>query len=321
MNFSIVNILFLSIFIGFIADNPEVDYLQIIPGTVEKVEMIYLPGGAFTMGSPKSEKNHFGDEGPQHEIEIAPFWIGKYEITWDIYELFIAREIDSKKPTEVLGDEVSIEVDAVSGATQPYTDMSFGMGIDGYPAICMTQLSAVKFCEWLSAMTGNFYRLPTEAEWEFACRAGTKTAYSFGDDPEDLHLYAWYEGNSKGAYQKVGKKKPNPWGLFDMHGNVSEWTLDQYIPTVYNKRKRKTVSNPRVIPKKTYPKSVRGRAWTDQPSRLRSASRRPSSKQWKKRDPQIPKSLWWHTDAPFVGFRIVRPLNTPTVEEQKTYWN
>ena len=98
MNFSIVNILFLSIFIGFIADNPEVDYLQIIPGTVEKVEMIYLPGGTFTMGSPKSEKNHFGDEGPQHEIEIAPFWIGKYEITWDIYELFIAREIDSKKP-------------------------------------------------------------------------------------------------------------------------------------------------------------------------------------------------------------------------------
>ena len=203
MNFSIVNILFLSIFIGFIADNSEVDYLQIIPGTVEKVEMIYLPGGTFTMGSPKSEKNHFGDEGPQHEIEIAPFWIGKYEITWDIYELFIAREIDSKKPTEVLGDEVSIEVDAVSGATQPYTDMSFGMGIDGYPAICMTQLSAVKFCEWLSAMTGNFYRLPTEAEWEFACRAGTKTAYSFGDDPADLDLYAWYEGNSKGAYQKV----------------------------------------------------------------------------------------------------------------------
>ena len=131
MNFSIVNILFLSFFIGFIADSSEVDYLQIIPGTVEKVEMIYLPGGTFTMGSPKSEKNHFGDEGPQHEIEIAPFWIGKYEITWDIYELFIAREIDSKKPTEVLGDEVSIEVDAVSGSTQPYTDMSFGMGIDG----------------------------------------------------------------------------------------------------------------------------------------------------------------------------------------------
>ena len=170
-------------------------------------------------------------------------------------------------------------------------------------------------------MTGNFYRLPTEAEWEFACRAGTKTAYSFGDDPADLDIYAWYEGNSEGTYQKVGQKKPNPWGLHDMHGNVSEWTLDQYIPTVYNKRKRKTVSNPRVIPTKVYPRAVRGGAWTDKPSRLRSASRRPSSKQWKKRDPQIPKSLWWHTDAPFVGFRIVRPLNTPTVEEQKTYWN
>ena len=321
MKKSILNIFLLILFLGFTNENVNHDYLQSIPGTKQKVDMVYIPGGKFTMGSPKSEKNHFGDEGPQHEVQIAPFWMAKYEITWDIYELFMAREIDSKKPTKALGGEVSIDVDAVSGATQPYTDMSFGMGVEGYPAICMTQLSALKFCKWLSAMTGNFYRLPTEAEWEFACRAGTKTAYSFGDDPEDLDIYAWYEGNSEGTYQKVGQKKPNPWGLHDMHGNVSEWTLDQYIPTVYNKRKRKTVSNPRVIPTKVYPRAVRGGAWTDKPSRLRSASRRPSSKQWKKRDPQIPKSLWWHTDAPFVGFRIVRPLNTPTVEEQKTYWN
>ena len=105
-----------------------------------------------------------------------------------------------------------------------------------------------------------------------------------------------------------------------MHGNVSEWTLDQYIPPVYNTRKNITI-DPFEVPKKIYPKTVRGGSWMDGPSRLRSASRRPSSKKWKKRDPQIPKSKWWHTDAPFVGIRVVRPLNTPDVEQQKKYWN
>ena len=299
----------------------EKEYLQSIPGTQEKVKMVFISGGTHNMGSPKSEKGHFGDEGPQHKVKIDPFWMGKFEITWDLYELFLAREIDSKKPQKVMGKEVDIHIDAVSGATQPYTEMSFGMGIEGYPAICMTQLAAVKFCEWLSAMTGNFYRLPTEAEWEYACRAGTRTAYSFGDDPENLDIYAWHEGNSNGAYHQVGQKEPNPWGLHDMHGNVSEWTLDQYIPTVYKKRKRKTVKNPLEKPKKVYPRVVRGGAWSDKATRLRSAARRPSSKKWKKRDPQIPKSLWWHTDAPFVGFRVVRPFNTPPSEKQKTYWN
>lgn len=311
--------LFSLVFLGFGPE--EKGYIQNIPGTPEVIEMAFIPGGTFSMGSPKSEQGHFGDEGPQHLVEVAPFWMGKFEITWDLYELFISRGIDKKRPATVSGKEVDIDVAAVSGATQPYTEMSFGMGVEGYPAICMTQLAAVKFCEWLSAMTGNFYRLPTEAEWEYACRAGTKTAYSFGDTPSNLDIYAWHEGNSGGAYHKVGQKEPNPWGLYDMHGNVSEWTLDQYVPTVYNTRKRKTVDNPLQTPTKTYPRVVRGGAWSDKPNRLRSAARRPSSKKWKKRDPQIPKSLWWHTDAPFVGFRVVRPLETPSPLEQNKYWN
>lgn len=311
--------LFSLVFLGFGPE--EKGYIQNIPGTPEVIEMAFIPGGTFSMGSPKSEQGHFGDEGPQHLVEVAPFWMGKFEITWDLYELFISRGIDKKRPATVSGKEVDIDVAAVSGATQPYTEMSFGMGVEGYPAICMTQLAAVKFCEWLSAMTGNFYRLPTEAEWEYACRAGTKTAYSFGDNPSNLDIYAWHEGNSGGAYHKVGQKEPNPWGLYDMHGNVSEWTLDQYVPTVYNTRKRKTVDNPLQTPTKTYPRVVRGGAWSDKPNRLRSAARRPSSKKWKKRDPQIPKSLWWHTDAPFVGFRVVRPLETPSPLEQNKYWN
>jgi formylglycine-generating enzyme required for sulfatase activity len=311
--------LFSLVFLGFGPE--EKGYIQNIPGTPEVIEMAFIPGGTFSMGSPKSEQGHFGDEGPQHLVEVDPFWMGKFEITWDLYELFISRGIDKKRPATVSGKEVEIDVAAVSGATQPYTEMSFGMGVEGYPAICMTQLAAVKFCEWLSAMTGNFYRLPTEAEWEYACRAGTKTAYSFGDNPSNLDIFAWHEGNSGGAYHKVGQKEPNPWGLYDMHGNVSEWTLDQYLPTVYNTRKRKTVDNPLQTPTKTYPRVVRGGAWSDKPNRLRSAARRPSSKKWKKRDPQIPKSLWWHTDAPFVGFRVVRPLETPSPLDQNKYWN
>ena len=124
MKILILNIFFLILFLGSTNESINEDYLQSIPGTNQKVDMVYIPGGTFSMGSPKSEKNHFGDEGPQHEIEIASFWMGKYEITWDIYELFMAREIDSKKPTKALGDEVSIDVDAGNWCTQPYTDMS-----------------------------------------------------------------------------------------------------------------------------------------------------------------------------------------------------
>lgn len=271
------------------------------------------------MGSPKTEPGHFGDESPQHEVVVSDFWMGQYEVTWDFYNLFVSRELDANQNSKTSDSEVQIDVDAVSGATTPYVEMSFGMGVDNFPAICMTQLAAVKFCEWLSAMTGHFYRLPTEAEWEYACRAGTETAYHFGEDPSLLDEYAWYAENSNDKYQEVGTKKPNAWGLHDMHGNVAEWTLDQYVPTEYSSRKG-GVKDPWVEGDKVYPKAVRGGSWMDSPSRLRSAARRPSTKQWKKRDPQIPKSKWWHTDAPFVGFRVVRPLITPSEEEQKKYW-
>jgi formylglycine-generating enzyme required for sulfatase activity len=296
------------------------DYIQNLPNIEAQISMILIPEGSFIMGSDKTEMGHFGDEGPQHEVTLDSFWIGQYEITWDLYNLFVSREMDQYQSSKTHKSEVNIDVDGVSGATTPYVEMSFGMGIDNYPAICMTQLAAVKFCEWLSAMTGNFYRLPTEAEWEYACRAGTTSAYSFGDDTDVIDQYAWFAENSNDKYQKVGKKLPNPWGLYDMHGNVAEWTLDQYIPTVYGTRKNKN-KNPFEAPTKTYPITVRGGSWIDFPKRLRSAARRPSSKKWKRQDPQIPKSLWWHTDATFVGFRVVRPVNVPSSEEQKIYWN
>lgn len=284
-------------------------YEQSIPGTDLSVSMKPIPGGSFTMGSSKN------DEGPTHKVSVDAFWMGEFEITWDLYQLFMSREIDVDRPAQAAGSEVSLDVDAVSGATTPYVEMSFGMGTDGYPAVCMTQYAASKFCEWLSAMTGNFYRLPTEAEWEYACKAGTDSDYSFGNDPYQLNEYAWSANNSQDKYQKVGTKKPNPWGLHDMHGNVAEWTLDQYAP--YSKASQ---NNPFVKPTKTYPRSVRGGSYMDDPDQLRSTARTKSEKGWKVRDPQIPKSKWWHTDAQFVGFRVVRPVKTPSAQAQKTYW-
>ena len=308
------------LFQGIYSLKGQESYEEKLNGVDHSISMVFIEGGSFIMGSPKTQQGHFGDEGPQHEVTVSPFWMSTVEITWDLYSLFVSREWDQYQVVKSVDSEVSVDVDAVSGATTPYVEMSFGMGTDNYPAICMTQLAAVKFCEWLSAMTGHFYRLPTEAEWEYAARAGSSSAYSFGDDINLLGEYAWFEGNSNEKYQKVGTKKPNAWGLYDMHGNVAEWTLDQYVPAAYSKRK-KGIENPQEVGDKVYPKVVRGGSWIDAPSRLRSAARRPSSKNWKKRDPQIPKSKWWHTDAPFVGFRIVRPKQIPSEEDQKKYWN
>ena len=311
------NLLYLFLISSLVVSQEK--YIETISGIQYDLHMEFIPQGDFMMGSPKFEQGHFGDEGPQHKVTVDGFWMSRYEITWDLYNLFVSRELDANQKMKTNESEVQVNVDAVSGATTPYVEMSFGMGVYNYLAICMTQLAAVKFCEWLSAMTGHFYRLPTEAEWEYACRAGTETAYSFGDDFSQLAEYAWFSENSQDKYQQVGTKKANPWGLFDMHGNVAEWTLDQYVPSVYSKREDGE-SNPLVEGGKVYPKVVRGGSWMDNPNRLRSAARRPSSKKWKKRDPQIPKSKWWHTDAPFVGFRIVRPLITPSEEDQKKYW-
>ena len=146
--------------------------------------------------------------------------------------------------------------DAVSKPTKPYVEMSFGMGKDGYPAISMTQHAASKYCQWLSAKTGHFYRLPTEAEWEYACRAGTTTAFWFGDDGEKIGDYEWYADNADFKYQKVGTKKPNPWGLYDMHGNVAEWVIDAYDAAGYQSLENGDRANPFRFSDKLYPRTV-----------------------------------------------------------------
>jgi formylglycine-generating enzyme required for sulfatase activity len=281
-----------------------------IPGTTVSYDIVPVPAGEFEMGSPASDPHHQKDEQPQHQVKVDAFWMQAHEITWDEYRLFMF---------ETQGGDVAHKdelVDGVSRPTRPYVEMSFGMGINGYPAISMTQHAANKYAEWLSAKTGQFYRLPTEAEWEYACRAGTTTVYSFGDDPSQLGDYAWYSANSQGKYQKVATKKPNAWGLYDMMGNVMEWTLDQYEPYQAG-----AASNPWAKATKPYPHAVRGGSWNDPATMLRCAARVASDPSWKQQDPQLPKSIWYETDAQWLGFRLVRPVKIPTAEEMYHYWN
>ncbi len=287
-------------------------YVETIPGTEVQFEMLPIPGGSYTMGSPPTEAKRAEDEGPQHEVTLRPFWMGKTEVTWDEYDLFaFAKEVpkivksgsDAQKPQ-------GNDADAITRPTPPYADPTFGLGRHKQPVICITHHAAMEYCRWLSAKTGKTYRLPTEAEWEYACRAGSRSAYSFGDDPTKLSQYAWHADNSDGKPHAVALKQPNAWGLYDMHGNAAEWCLDHYDKAFYSSFKPGVPTlSPVLIPaERKYPHVVRGGSWDDDPPMLRSAARRASEEDWSMLDPQQPKSIWWHTNATFVGFRIVRAL-------------
>jgi formylglycine-generating enzyme required for sulfatase activity len=287
------------------ATNEMQPYNVTIPRTTIAYKMVPVPAGHFQMGSTEKP-----DEQPPHQVTLDAFWMQSHEVTWDEYRLFMfakqANEISQKDET----------VDAVSRPTRPYVEMSFGMGINGFPAISMTQHAANKYAEWLSAKTGEFYRLPTEAEWEYACRAGTTTPYYFGGDASQLKDYAWFAADSGGKYQPVATKKPNAWGLYDMLGNAMEWTLDGYAPYTAAPQ-----TDPWVKATQPYPNSVRGGSWNDPAGQLTCASRVASDASWKQQDPQLPKSIWYETDAQWLGFRLVRPAKLPSAEEMLKYWN
>ena len=287
-------------------------YVETIPGSNVTFEMVPLAGGTFRMGSPPSEAGRAEDEGPQHDVTVTPFWIGKFEVTWKEYDKFW---LDSTVAQASYPDEIKAAgVDALTRPTPPYADESFGYGKGKQPVISVGHHAAMEYARWLSRRTGKVYRLPTEAEWEYACRAGTTGAYSFGDQPAALGEHAWYSDNSEGQPRPVGGKKPNAWGLFDMHGNVAEWVLDHYDKDFY---KTVAAKGPAVSPvlmptERIYPHVVRGGSWDHDAPALRCAARMASQGEWNRRDPQSPRSIWWLTDATFVGFRLVRAL-----EEQK----
>jgi formylglycine-generating enzyme len=330
-----------------------VPYVEKIPGTDVTFEMIPVPGGEFLMGSPESEADRSKDEGPQARIKVEPFWIGKCEVTWGEYRSFMgmydafkkmqrlaANGVDSgvAGPTEkdlrlikmhAWNDKLAADwnVDAVTSPT-PLYDSSFTYGVGeqpNQPAVTITPYAARQYTKWLSGILGNNYRLPTEAEWEYAARAGTTTAWSFGDSPKDLEKYAWIDSNGESKTHPVGTKKPNPWGLYDMHGNVGEWTLDQYSPDTYAKLGSGVVDEKAAVqwPTKLFPRVVRGGSWLEPAAMSRSAARHPSEdREWKLSDPNIPLSPWWFTEEPAtaVGMRVMRPLKPLTPDEKKHVW-
>ncbi|SIQ31013.1 Formylglycine-generating enzyme, required for sulfatase activity, contains SUMF1/FGE domain [Maribacter ulvicola] len=302
-------------------DTEFLPYTEQIPDSDIQIKMAPIQGGTFYMGSSSTEKGRNSDEGPKRKVKVNSFWMGVHEITWEQYNQFLDENPQNiTNRTITLKDGSKVDVDGVATATPMYVDMSFGMGKEGFPAINMTQYSAAMYAKWLFAKTGNFYRLPTEAEWEYACRSGSTTAFHFGDDTSQLDKYAWYKANSNEKYHKVGTKLPNTYGLYDMHGNVAEWTMDEYKENYFEILQGNPANNPLFKPTKLYPRSVRGGSWMNSPEDLRSANRHASSKKWKQRDPQMPKSIWWLTDAPFIGFRLVRPKETPSKQEIEKYW-
>ena len=289
---------------------PPAPYTESLAGTKVSFEMVPIKGGTVLMGSPDTEPGRNSDEGPQRQVTVKSFYIGTKEVTWDEYDEFaFSLDLQRKRKLGLTGPKDT--ADAMSRPTPPYADESWGWGKETQPVIGITHYAAMRYCEWLSTRTGKKYRLPTEAEWEYAARAGSKSAYSFGDDPSKLSEYAWFKDNSDEHPHVGGLKKANPWGLYDVHGNAAEWTADRYDPAFFATA---PAANPFNDPGDIlYPHTVRGGSWDDDAAKLRSAARRSSTEAWSRRDPQNPKSLWWHTDATFVGVRVVREVDNSAV--------
>jgi formylglycine-generating enzyme required for sulfatase activity len=181
-------------------------------GTGITLEMVAIPEGNFMMGAPKNEKDSYDDERPQHEVSVPTFLMGKYQITQAQWKAVAGLPQIEK--------ELNPDPSRLKGDNRPVGRVSW--------------LEAVEFCKRLSEHTKREYRLPSEAEWEYACRAGTTTAYYFGNDVAELENYAWYNKNSEGETHPVGEKLPNGFGLHDMHGNVWEWCADDWHDSYKN---------------------------------------------------------------------------------------
>ena len=283
-------------------------------------EMVYVKGGTFDMGSPDAETGRDANEGPVNAVTVRDFWLAKFETTWDVYDIWY-RNAGLPKRDEAVGvfeaanPDKELAPDAITRPTNPYVDDTYEHGRDGKPALCMSHHSAMVFCHWLRLKTTKPYRLPTEAEWEYACRAGEKGPYGIPKDAK-LEDYAWLKANSKseensgGDTHKPGEKKPNAWGLYDMHGNVAEWTLDLFDMCLYENRK-KDPKQPTLTPPKDvkWGHVVKGGSWKDAAADLRAARRVVSETDWMDKDPNRPRSIWWLTEKDTIGFRIALPAD------------
>ena len=299
------------------------DYTEYIPGTSVSFEMVAIPGGTFTIGSPQDEPYRDEDEGPQRTIEISPFWMGKTEVSWDEYFAFYRQTHREGRSEDQLTTIKKIsDVNAITGPTPPYGNPDQGWGRGKRPAITMTYHAATVYCQWLSQVTGKKYRLPTEAEWEYAARGGTTGAYFFEGDPRKfsetrlwnkifgidttINQYVIYRGNSGGKTHLPSAVKPNPFGLLHMLGNVKEFCLDWYAPDAYAAYPADEVIKDPTGPPAGTEHVIRGGSFKSLASEVRVAARESTHHDaWMVTDPQMPKSIWWYSDNNEVGFRVV----------------
>jgi formylglycine-generating enzyme required for sulfatase activity len=256
----------LSAFAGFVAafgltvsaaDKPEIVTEQ-IPQTTVKFDLVKLPGGKVTVGGK--------------EVEVKPFAIGKTEVTWDEYDIYWQR-------LDLTPEQVKAGFDAENRPSKPYAPPDRGFGHNGWPAGSICFAEAQKYVKWLSKKTGHKYRLPTEAEWTYAARAG-------GDgkvDKDKLEEAAHYAKNGEDKTHKVAEKTPNPWGLFDIFGNVAEWVVRADGVGV-----------------------AAGGSFQDEAEDVGPDSKAEYTPAWQRDDPQDPKGKSWLSNGAHVGIRVVR---------------
>ncbi|NQW04299.1 MAG: SUMF1/EgtB/PvdO family nonheme iron enzyme [Acidobacteria bacterium] len=236
------------------------DYRETIPGTTVSFDMVHVPAGTVVVNDKS--------------VTIAPFYVGKTEVTWDMYDVFaLGLDTPATRPEGT---------DAIARPSNPYGAPDYGWGHSGYPVISVTRQAAEAYTTWLSQKTGRVYRLPTEAEWFHMAELGKGTDDLAADRLEAL---AWHRDNGSSRTHQVGTKTPDRLGLFDLFGNAAEWVMTQDGSLV-----------------------TRGGSFRDDPAVVSGPARAAQDESWNERDPQLPKSRWWLSDGPFVGFRLVREI-------------
>ena len=299
------------------------NYTEVIPGTILKIRMVAIPAGSFEMGSPETEPYRQADEGPVRQVRLSQFWIGRVEVSWREYDTYYAQ-----RGTGGRQEFADKKADAVTGPTPPYGSPDQGWGKGLRPAITMSHHAAAEYTKWLSQTTGKKFRLPTEAEWEYAARAGTDSPYFFPGNPQQfterywlnrflgvktvpIGEYVWYQENSHLRTHPPEDLKPNPWGLINMLGNAREFCLDWYAADAYSQYAQGEVVNP-LGPDSGEEHVIRGGSYRSDAVMVRAAAREHTrTAEWLLTDPQVPKSIWWYSDSTDVGFRVVREMDEP----------
>jgi formylglycine-generating enzyme required for sulfatase activity len=236
-------------------------YTVTLPKSVVKVNMVPIPGGTIKIGN--------------QTVNVKPIFMSTTEVPWEAFDLFL----QSGEPT-VPYDQKEYGPDAIARPSKSYILPDLGWGHRGWPVINVHYETVVMFCRWLSKETGKNFRLPTEAEWEFAARGGDMGEWKL--DKDSALKVAWFKENSENATHQIGTKAANTFGLFDMLGNAGEWATDLKGEPV-----------------------LCGPTWQDPLSELKPTVRRYWEPAWQESDPQIPKSRWWLSNGSFVGFRVV----------------